>query len=56
MNLLFMGIGVAEIIILFISLIIPIAIILVIVSYFRKILKLKQEQVELLRRIADKKD
>ncbi len=54
MNLLFMGLGIPEIIILFISLIIPIAIILVIVSYFKKSQKLKQEQVDLLRKIAEK--
>jgi len=54
MNLLFLNLGIPEIIILFIALLIPVTIFLVIVSYFRKSQRLKQEQIELLRKIADK--
>lgn len=56
MSLLFLNLGVPEIILVFIALLIPAAIILLVVSYFRKSQKLKQEQVDLLRKIADKKN
>jgi preprotein translocase subunit YajC len=49
-----MGLGVPEIILILIALAIPVTIIFVIFLYFRKSQKLKQEQIELLRKIADK--
>ena len=49
-----MRLGIPEIIFILIYLAIPTAIILVIVSYCKKLLKLKQEQVDLLRKIAEK--
>lgn len=50
-----MNLGAAEIIIIFlVSVLIPIGIIIFLISYFRKSLKLKKEQNELLRKIAEK--
>jgi hypothetical protein len=50
-----MNLGTTElIIILFVSVMIPMGIIIFIISYFRKNLKLKKEQNELLRKIAEK--
>ena len=52
---LMLNLGALEIIIiLVVSVMIPIAIITLIISYFRKSMKLKKEQNELLRKIADK--
>lgn len=52
---LILNLGAFEIIIiLVVSVMIPIAIITLIISYFRKSMKLKKEQNELLRKIADK--
>jgi len=49
-----MNLGTPEIIILLVSVLIPIGIIIFIISYFRKSLKLKKEQNDLLRKIAEK--
>lgn len=50
-----MNLGITEIIIIpLVSVLIPIGIIIFIISYFRKSLKLKKEQNELLRKIAEK--
>jgi hypothetical protein len=50
-----LNLGALEIIIiLVVSVMIPIAIITLIISYFRKSLKLKKEQNELLKKIAEK--
>jgi len=52
---LMLNLGTTElIIILFVSVMIPMGIIIFIISYFRKNLKLKKEQNELLRKIAEK--
>lgn len=52
---LMLNLGALEIIIiLVVSVMIPIAIITLIISYFRKSLKLKKEQNELLKKIAEK--
>lgn len=50
-----MNLGITEIIIIpLVSVLIPVGIIILIISYFRKSLKLKKEQNELLRKIAVK--
>ena len=52
---LMLNLGTTElIIILFVSVMIPMGIIIFIISYFRKNLKLKKEQNDLLRKIAEK--
>ncbi len=49
-----MGLGTPEIILILIALVIPTTVIFVVVRYFSKSQKLKQEQIELLKKIADK--
>ncbi len=49
-----MGLGAPELILILLGLIIPAGIIMFIFIYFRKNLKLKKEQNELLRKIAEK--
>ena len=51
---LMLNLGASELIILLLSVIIPLGIITIIISYFRRSLKLKKEQNELLRKIAEK--
>ena len=51
---LMLNLGAPELIILLLSVIIPLGIITIIISYFRSSIKLKKEQNELLRKIAEK--
>ena len=55
MDLLFFVIGSSEIMMV-LGFLIPIIIVLRVFSYFRKSLKLKQEQIDLLKKILDKKN
>jgi positive regulator of sigma E activity len=49
-----MGLGAPEIILILMGFAFPLIVILLVVRYFRKSQRLKQEQIELLKKIANK--